>query len=109
MDWPFLLKSASNACPIASWRRIPEAPAPITTGISPPLGRLASKEASILPVISDTISPIRVSVSISAPVLKLLETFLTIFFPFCSAVRDAWRVVIGRVSYFSSPNELYIR
>ena len=33
IDCPFLLKSASKACPMASCSRIPDAPAPITTGI----------------------------------------------------------------------------
>ena len=109
IDWPFLLKSASNACPMASCSRMPDAPAPMTTCIWPPLGRTASKALSSPSVIFPASSVINAPVSISAPFRRLRDTFFwTLRLPL-SATSMACTVVIGRVSYFISPKELYMR
>ncbi len=55
MEIPLRLKSASMPWPIASCRRIPDAPAPRTTGISPAGGVTASKRTTVRETASLTI------------------------------------------------------
>ena len=55
MEVRLRLKSASKACPMASCNKIPEPPAPITTGISPPLGFTALNKIAVLSTASRTI------------------------------------------------------
>ena len=76
MDCPLRLKSASNAWPIASCRRMPDAPAPITTLICPPAGLRASNIASIPLVASAATASMSSSVKNSAPILKLRDALL---------------------------------
>ena len=97
-DCPFLLKSASNACPMASCSNIPEAPAPITTGICPPFGRLAANLSSIPSTMLSAISSSIASVSISVPALKALEVFLFSILPFWLNTAEAESTPIGLVS-----------
>ena len=108
MDWPFLLKSASNACPIASCRSTPDGPAPMTTAICPPFGLTASKRSSIPSAISAAISSAIAPLISSAPILKLLETLLFSDFPSCWNTAVTEMLPIGLVSHVNSPNELYI-
>ena len=108
-DWPFLLKSASKACPIASCSNIPEAPAPITTGICPPFGRLATKRSSIPASMLSAISSRSDSVSISVPARYALEVFLLSILPSWLNTTEADRIPIGLVSNVNSPKELNIR
>ena len=109
IDCPLRMKSASNACPIASCSSIPEAPAPMTTGIFPPLGLLASNCASIPATALAARSSSRASSIISAPHLRLRDTLFVQLCP--PEVKMACRdmLPIGRVSETSSPSELYIR
>ncbi len=108
MDCPLRLKSASNACPIASCRRIPDAPAPITTGIRPPFGRLASNLASMPLTARLTMSSIRLSSIISGPLRRLLDTLLSSVLSPCLKMVCTETLPNGRESDVSSPRELYI-
>ncbi|MPM79135.1 hypothetical protein SDC9_126166 [bioreactor metagenome] len=101
-----LLKSASNACPIASCSRIPEPPAPITTGISPPSGRIAPNKNDALSTASFAISSIKSSDNISNPILKLRDDDEFSVLPFSSIMHVAITDDIGRLSAASTPNEL---
>ena len=87
---------------------MPDAPAPITTGIRPPLGRRAANRSSMPCTASAAISSRSPSVSISAPARKLRETVLFSVFPPCWKMAVTETVPIGRVSYLSSFKELYI-
>ena len=103
------LKSASNACPMASCRSIPDAPAPMTTGILPPLGLRASNLASI-PLTASAASSSRSSpVRSSSPWRKLLEAVLFSLRVPSLNITDAVTLPIGLASYVSSPYELNIR
>ena len=101
------MKSASKACPIASCSNMPDAPAPITTGIRPPFGRFASK------AISRSLST---SAAISAavgrpskPLRKLRLPPPLTFLPLPSVnTADTAKLYIGLESQRSSPAELYI-
>ena len=108
IDCPLRLKSASNACPIASCRRIPEAPAPITTGMRPPFGLRAAKRSSIPATALSARSCSTSSVSISAPVIRLLETLLFSIASPCLNTTDTETLPIGLTSQVSSSRELYI-
>ena len=87
---------------------MPEAPAAITTGISPPFGLRASNRASSPWTAMPASSSTKASVTISAPILKLLETVrFSVLLP-CWKTTEATKPAIGRVSAVSSPRELYI-
>ena len=107
-DWFFRMKSASNACPIASCSRIPDAPAPITTLIFPPFGLLAAKASSTPSTASAASSEIRASLSISAPARKLLLAELLILRPSEVKITVTAMLPMGRRSQQSSRRELYI-
>ena len=108
IDCPFLLKSASNACPMASWSNTPDGPAPITTLIWPPFGLMASKRSSMPLTASVAISSISNGEISSAPILKLLDMLLFSVLPSCWNTTVTDRLPIGLVSQVISPNELYM-
>ena len=100
---PLRLKSASMPWPIASCRRMPEAPAASTTGISPAGGRLASNSTIVRLTASLATKARRSSVYHSKPWRPARLAELAWLTPFFLAVTMHHRRVIGRTSVWIRP------
>ena len=80
----------------------------MTTGILPPLGRLASNLASIPLTARLTRSSSRASSIISGPLRRLRDTLLSSVLPPCLKMVCTDTLPKGRESQVNSPRELYI-